>query len=407
MSKNTTKPARIKPSKPYPEFPLFPHASGYWAKKIRGRTCYFGPWDDHKAALDLYLKQRDDLYAGRKPREITECGLTVMELANRFLTSKQRLLESRELSPRTFDDYHATCERLINAFGKVRMVEDLRADDFEELRAAMAKTRGPVALGNEIQRMRVVFKYAFDSHLITAPVKYGPTFRKPSKKVLLKARNEQGERMIDPPDLHRIMAASSVHMKAMILLGLNCGFGNNDCGMLPLKAFDSKRQWVTFPRPKTSILRRIPLWPETATALDEAIEARKLPTDEADNGLVFVTKYGVSWSKQNANNPISAEFRKLVVRLGLYRPGISFYTLRHIFETIGGESRDQVAVDAIMGHSDGSMGANYRQRISDERLIAVVETVRKWLFKPEAITDSGTGNSPKESVSSEERAQSG
>jgi integrase len=66
----------------------------------------------------------------------------------------------------------------------------------------------------------------------------------------------------------------------------------------------------------------------------------------------------------------------------LRRPGRSFYALRHTFETIGGESRDQVAVDAIMGHVDSSMAGHYRQRISDERLTAVAECVRTWLFPP-------------------------
>jgi hypothetical protein len=39
-------PARSKPVKPYPQFPLTAHPAGYWCKKIRGKLHYFGPWED-------------------------------------------------------------------------------------------------------------------------------------------------------------------------------------------------------------------------------------------------------------------------------------------------------------------------------------------------------------------------
>jgi hypothetical protein len=82
---HSTHPA--KPAKPYAGFPLFAHAAGVWAKKIRGKLHYFGPWNDPDGALQKYLEQKDDLHASRTPRPDPE-ALTVKELANTFLNAK-------------------------------------------------------------------------------------------------------------------------------------------------------------------------------------------------------------------------------------------------------------------------------------------------------------------------------
>jgi integrase len=137
---------------------------------------------------------------------------------------------------------------------------------------------------------------------------------------------------------------------------------------------------LNFPRPKTGIARRCKLWPETVKALNAAIAKRPEPTAETHANLVFITKRGRPWAKSTCENPVSWQFWALLIDLKLYRKGLSFYTLRHTFETIAGGSRDQVAVNHVRGHVDASMAATYRERIEDDRLVAVAEHVRTWLF---------------------------
>jgi hypothetical protein len=45
---------RSKPEKPYPDFPLFPHATRRWAKKLKGKMYYFGRWEDPEGARKEY-----------------------------------------------------------------------------------------------------------------------------------------------------------------------------------------------------------------------------------------------------------------------------------------------------------------------------------------------------------------
>ena len=64
-SNRSSKPSKL--AKPRPDFPLFPHATGRWAKKVRGKLPYFGKCADEpkcQAALSLWLDQHDDLLAG-------------------------------------------------------------------------------------------------------------------------------------------------------------------------------------------------------------------------------------------------------------------------------------------------------------------------------------------------------
>jgi integrase len=396
------KAAADRPKKPYPEYPLSPHPSGTWQKKILGKIHYFGRWgrivngkmvridgDGWSEALELYKAIADDLHAGRTPR-VKSDALPGADLCNRFLTAKLRRVESGELGSRMFQEYREITDLLVAALGKTRRVDDLAADDFEALRDAMAKRWGPVRLGNAITRIKSVFKYGTDNGLIEKAVRYGGEFKKPDKAVLRRHRAKAGERMLEADDLRRLIDAAPVPLKAMVLLGVNAGFGNHDVSTLPLSALDLDAGWVNFPRPKTGIARRCPLWPETVAAIRAALAERPTPKDTtADADAVFLQTSGRRWvrnTETSRTDNVSVHFTELLKKHDLHREGVSFYTLRHIFRTVADAARDAVAIDLIMGHTDATMGGHYRERVDDARLLAVVNHVRQWLLnatKPE------------------------
>jgi integrase len=384
---NSTAPGRarkprkpVKPDKPHKDFPLFPHATRRWAKKVLGKMHYFGPWDNPQAALEKWLEEKDDLLAGRVPRgRVSKTGVSLRDLVNRFLTTKKLLWESGELSIHTFNGYHAICEQLIKTFGRDRLLTDLLPEDFEKLRSKWAVSWGPVRLGSEINRARVVFNYAYKNGLIEKPMRYGEGFNRPSRKVLRLARAEKGLKMFEAAELRLMLKTASQPMKAMILLGINAALGNEDVAQLPMKALDLKGGWLNYPRPKTGINRRCPLWPETVRAVKEWLKRRTAPKYAADAEILFITRCGSKWTKDTADRPITKECRKLLDKLGI-KGNRNFYALRHTFETVGGESRDQPTVDYIMGHVKDDMASVYRERISDERLKMVANHVREWFL---------------------------
>ncbi len=167
MANSTTSREGSKPAKPRPDFPLFPHATGRWAKKILGKFHYFGKVADDpegKLALDQWLDQKDDLLAGRTPR-VKADGFTIQNLVNTFLASKRHLLDTQEIGLRQFSELFNVCQRVGDTFGWSRLVIDLAPDDFNRLRQQIAKQWGPVRLGNEIQRVRSLFKFGRESGL--------------------------------------------------------------------------------------------------------------------------------------------------------------------------------------------------------------------------------------------------
>lgn len=377
LSKKTSSPKRLK--KPHPDFPLTPHPNGYWVKKIGGKQHRFGErWCDPKAALNEYLDVKDDLLAGRPVA--TGDGLTIEEAINKFLDDRHDRLQDGEIVQITFEDYQRTCRRIVEGLGRKTDVESLRPQDFARLRRKLTAELGATSTGNQVQRIRTCFKYLYEAGEIENPVRFGPSFKKPSARRVLEERNKKAARDFSAKEIRDLLdAAHTTNLRAMILLGVNCGFGNRDCASLPEEAVDLGKGWVEHARRKTGVMRRCPLWAETIDALRDVHHEKADAKEQGAEDLVFLTRQGFPYDRRQFSS-IAQEFRKITEQAGCYRSGVGFYALRHVFETIGGNSKDQVAVDHIMGHKRNDMASVYRTRVEDDRLLAVTDHIHAWLF---------------------------
>lgn len=377
-----------KVNKPYPEFPLSFHPSGQWCKRIKGKLYYFGTYDDWKKALARYELEREDLFSGKATSKThgDPDRITVEELVNLFLSAKLHLVENDELSHRTLSDLTGTCGRVLLQLGHNSAVQSLKQEQFTSLRAALAKTRSHLTLTNELVRVKSLFKWGFEHGKIPVQFPLGVWLKTPSKRALRIERNAKPKRLFSALEIRTILAAANPHLRAMVFLGINAGFGNTDCSSLPLSAINLETGWLSYPRPKTGALRRVPLWKETTAAIQDSITVRNTAKSDDAAGCVFVTRFGASFVGRSDTgtqiDSVGLEFGKLLRKLKLKSPGLNFYALRHTFETVSSECRDQVATDLIMGHCEdrNDMSAVYREEVSDSRLQTVAEHVHSWLF---------------------------
>lgn len=390
MTDSTKKSQRFKPDKPSPDFPLYAHGSGKWAKRVDGKVRYFGSWGDPDSALAAYLEWQDEHNSSKKLPTYSQLAalapksITIKEAAALYLADKEKRVARGEITDRTFRESFATCSRLLALFGDDRTIVSLQPADFSRFRDDRAATLNIVSIGNEITRVKTFFKWLHEAKYLKEPMTFGPGFKKPSVRALRKHKRESGKKLYSANEVLRLIHECGTHLRAMVYLGINCGFGPNDCAQLPLTAVNLKTGWLDFPRPKTEVDRLCPLWPETVAALEASLAIRLLDViqyekDDTVSSPVpnrFFLYLGKPWNKSDSTQ-LSKYFTS--VRKRILKDG-GWYWLRHTFETVAGGSKDQIAVNAIMGHADNSMAAVYREEISPERLRAVTDHVRDWLL---------------------------
>ncbi|MEN6407632.1 MAG: hypothetical protein ABFC77_14320 [Thermoguttaceae bacterium] len=200
-----------KPGKPYPGFPLFPHQNGQWAKKVRGKLHYFGPWADHQAALARYLTERNDLEAGRSTRVSTTPNdtITVGQMVGLYLDAKKLKVASGEMGEATWKVYESFCVRMLRVWRGSTLAAELGPTDFQKYRNDLQKTHKSLeSIKSALCKTKAVFNWAGpgingQGYLTRLP-RYGDAFRPPSPTALQRAREEVGIRVFTAEQLKTV-----------------------------------------------------------------------------------------------------------------------------------------------------------------------------------------------------------
>jgi integrase len=367
-----------------PGFPLWKHkGTSRWCKKVRGRFCYFGDVvndPDGSAAYERWLDERDDLLAGRTPA--TRRGLvTLADVVNQYLDACETRVKSGELSAVSLADYHFVGKLMVKHLGRHVDPGQLRPTDFAKFRAALAKRYALTRLSKSVTVCRQIIKWAWESEIIERMPRFGPEFSTVSKKTMKRHRQTGGGKTLTADEIRRLLSAADPKWKAILLVCVNCAYGNSDIARLRIA--DVPGEWLEVPRGKTGGDRKAWLWPETRQAIREALQSRPKPKPGAEN-LLFLSGHGgpmVIVRETGKRTDLTIEgFRRLAKKAKIYRHGMGLYWLRHTSATRADDAKDRIATQWLLGHIDGSMTGEYVDDIDVARVKAVCDHIRKWLF---------------------------
>ena len=378
-----------------PSYPLSVNANGQWSKKVLGKKRCFGKLEDPQAALKKWNKEKDYLLAGvEPPRKID--GMTLGQLCDKHMADCEDRIAVGKLAQWTKKDY-SLARRQIDSAGIADVpLKALGPQHFTELQKAIDKSGLRLRTQkNAVNSIMTILNWGVSTEYLEALPNTGPRFGSPTSTAIEVEQEEQGViRFFDREILVKALKMADARMKVVILLGINCAFYPQDTESITLDHFnlDHAVPHVDFRRVKTGRPRRAALWPETVKAIEQYLATRE-PEDPSERTLLL-NQYGRRYTKKSAGKSTSRLFDDLIRTAGKKPAGASLGSLRHTCATIMDLAHDQPMVDLVMGHVPGGQQntrkVNLQRRIYSQmnvgeldRLNAVAEVVRKWLYDGE------------------------
>jgi len=363
------------------KFPLTRHPTGQYCKKIKGKMHYFGT--DKKRALEKYLEQAAYLHGGQNATIPGSSGTTsIKELCDLYLRYQHSKVLAGALTPRHYSDQTRSLGQLVSFLGEGRKIRNISTLDLQSYKRRLQGRYGSAhRLNLHLGVMKAIFHWARRNDIL----EYIPNIDAVSRGKII----HQQRFTFSSQEITKLLAAANAKMRAMIWLGLNCGFGCTDCARLKWTDLDFEHNRVKLARNKTGVPRNLPLWPETIRAL-EAVP-RSGP-------LVFYTEEGHPWvrtavkiqdngsSKYTTVNAITSMFARLLKKTKINAPnGTGFYTLRRTAATLAARSGDPFAVQRLLGHVNLEMATRYVQDVSAQT-DRVIENSRAYLVGGRSVT---------------------
>jgi integrase len=415
----------VVPPLPFAEFPLRPHRNGQWFKSVwnprakKSEHFYFGSWHDdpkgdralHDAVLG-WLARRSAIKAGSDNVRIepNQSVATLGELMTQFLTSKRSQVTAGDLSARTLGDYLREMEKFVSFLKPGTAVQALRPVHFSAYMKHMIETR---KLGRYARRrvrtyINTLLRYGAKNgwYILpntgtdwVAPAVDPDSVRQAKMRAGIK---DYSNRIVTGEEVDKLLKRARPVFKAIILIGINCGLGPADIGRMRWNMIDLETGRLTFPRPKTGVMRIGYLWKKTRLALRNVRmlrQNRESMEREGDASLVFLTRNALPYYRETevhkeididgrkvkklvsiaVENAVSITFCRMCKELTL--EGVHFYRLRHSFKTLAKKSRDKEAIDAMMGHRDRNTGKIYdHEEIAGSRIKRVARFVYRGLW---------------------------
>jgi integrase len=298
------------------------HTGQYYITRSR-RRIYLGA--DQDEALNKYYR----LAIGQSTVESQDPGgmefLSVKEMANRFLEAQQANWRNPQATLRCYQDW-------LGRFLKDHpgmIAADLNVEMFANWKISLRQRNFSVeSINHYLNAVRALYRFGEDAGLIA---KAPPLRRVKNEKRPIPGSVEKP--LYSVKDVDKLLKTADYQMRAMILLGLNCGFGPKDIEDLAWSDINGDR--VTLPRSKTGVCQTFLLWPETQQVLNNLRENRaqlferlaKRSRFRTDKGRVFITRFWKPWCK----DAVSHAFKKLCKAAGV--PCHGFYRLRHCAST--------------------------------------------------------------------------